>query len=441
MTMRTFNSWEKSIIRHLVDAAQDTPVAVHDLLKRFYFREALGRALILQNQGAYAAFFLKKDIFDDPHRKAEEIRRFFELLSLLNCLNRNGHITIYRQETEKIYFIQDGFDAPKVTGNTILLNTRGHYTTAPDAIYDGNRNVIYEGVVFRNDHYNLMLNVTAGFLLVSGTLCDIIKGEKGERMKKTKTNKRRRPFAAGVLLVLCMLLALFGYVLLLRSEAKEEDAMTHPEVMETEQEKAYYGIDISRYNGNLASLLSPSDSLTFVICKATEGVTLVDALFKLNCARIRANGYLLGAYHFYRTGDDPQAQAAFFWKTISAQGGTDIAPVVDVEYGSFPKNSTFRSVAKLQRNLLRFLDLLETLSHRKPILYTNRSFADVYLLNMAFSKYPLWLADYSGADTPRLPKTWKTAGYKIRQTKDDYIIHSHQSNYDVFYGKLSDLTN
>lgn len=254
-------------------------------------------------------------------------------------------------------------------------------------------------------------------------------------------NKKRCPFATGVLLALCLLPALFVYMLLLSPEAKEDDCMQRLEVVEPEPEKAYYGIDISRYNGNLASLLSPDDSLTFIICKATEGVTLVDAWFKLNCARIRANGYLLGAYHFYRTGDDPQVQAAFFWETVSAQGGADIAPMVDVEYGSFPKSPAFRDVAKLQRNLLLFLDALENLSHRKPMLYTNRHFADVYLLNGDFSQYPLWLADYSGADTPRLPKTWETAGYKIRQTTDDHIIHSHRCNFNVFYGKRSDLTN
>jgi GH25 family lysozyme M1 (1,4-beta-N-acetylmuramidase) len=488
--MRTLNNREKSIIRQLVGAAQDTPVAIHDLLKEFYFKEALGRALILQNQGAYAVFFLEKDAFDDPHKRAEEIRCFFELLALLSYLNRSGHITIYRHETEKMYFLQDGFDAPKVTGNTILLNTRGYYTTAPDTIYNSDKNVMYKGVVFRNDHYNLILNVTAGFLLVSETLYGVIKDKRDKKEEKDKRvereesagsverdewrkrtaavcPKRKNPLAVGVLLVLCAFSVLSGYLLFVQAgtcmrrlnilDAAHQTLTDSIQSMaglntgnagqpahialSASQEKTYYGIDISRYNGNLASLISASDSLTFVICKATEGVTLIDPQFKSNWERLRANGCLRGAYHFYRTNDNPQAQAAFFWNTISAQGRTDIAPVVDIEQNSFPKSTAFRDIVKIQRDLLRFLDLLETLSHRKPVVYTSRSFADVYLLNRVFSKYPLWLADYSGADTPRLPKTWETAGYKIWQKRSNYTLHAHQSNYDVFYGKLSDLTN
>lgn len=57
---------------------------------------------------------------------------------------------------------------------------------------------------------------------------------------------------------------------------------------------------------------------------------------------IRKGNYLLGAYHFYCSGDKPAEQAGFFWKVISAKGATDIAPMVDVEQGSLPAKSVER---------------------------------------------------------------------------------------------------
>lgn len=73
------------------------------------------------------------------------------------------------------------------------------------------------------------------------------------------------------------------------------------------------------------------------------------------------------------------------------------------------------------------------------MIYTNTGFADQYLMNNVFSKYPLWLAAYSNTKNPQLPFVWKKKGYKIWQKQDSYFIDSHVYDFDVFYGKKTDL--
>jgi hypothetical protein len=173
--MRTFSAHDREIIGHLLNTDRLNPSTVAALLNACYFKETHGRALILQNQGEYAVFFLKPERFDDPVQRDEEVKRFFELLSLLNYLNRNGYITIYRHVTEKLYYLQDGFTAPKVVNNTIFLNAKGDCSVSPDTILDRNKNVIYRGITYRNDHYHLILDTVAGSLLVSDSLGELCK--------------------------------------------------------------------------------------------------------------------------------------------------------------------------------------------------------------------------------------------------------------------------
>jgi hypothetical protein len=166
--MRIFSNREKEIISHLRNVDPLNTCLIHEWLTTFYFKEEYGRALILQNQGEYAVLFLKTELFNDNNKRNREVKQFFELLFLLNYLNINGHIAIYRHITEKMHYLQDGFNAPKITNNIIFLNTRGDYSQSPDTICDKNKNVIYKGVIFRDIHYHLILNTLTGSLLVLG---------------------------------------------------------------------------------------------------------------------------------------------------------------------------------------------------------------------------------------------------------------------------------
>lgn len=389
--MRTFNKREKEIIAHLLQAGDKMqPVRINKILETFFFKEEEGRALIIQNLGEYAVFFMKTEVFDHKEQRDEEVKNLLELLALLNYLDRSGYITIYRHITEKLYYVQDYFDAPRVINNTLFFNTKGYYSSAPDTILDGNKNIIYKGIIFRDYHYKLILGTTVGNLLVSESLaallnapdCPVASLSTVKKKKvvinkdKEKMNKSLFPYLI-LFFMLLNLAALMGmtYLLYFRMEAYEQkllhifseyktgtDRLTTANVKGIKMEnmtskavkKAYYGIDISKFNREIVPEITLHDSITFVICKATEGVTYTDPYFYSNVDFIRSGDYLWGAYHFYRAQDKGEKQADFFWKTISGQGTIDIAPVVDIEQESLPVNKEINT-AELQAEILACL--------------------------------------------------------------------------------------
>lgn len=396
--------------------------------------------------------------------KDEEVKHFLELLTLLSYLDRNGYITIYRHVTEKLYYVQDYFDAPRVVNNTLFLNTKGYYSSSPDTICDGNGNVIYKGVIFRDYRYSLILGAAAGTLLVSESLAGLpdepdtgeeqtINNKDKEAMNSLKSKKMNLlwifilpAFWAAAVVVHLLYGRIEGHErqlayitadykslidTLVEGIAKIKNAETVPPAI---AEKMYYGIDISKFNRDIVSEITLHDSITFVICKATEGITYTDPYFYSNFHSISGK-YLSDAYHFYRAEDEGKKQADFYREVVSSQGKTDIAPVVDIEQESLPENKKV-DMEKLQTEILACLEHLQETSKRIPIIYTNHSFADKYLTDSRFSNYPLWIHD-----APTLPKTWKNAGYKIWQKKDNHSIASSLADFDVFFGKLEDLKN
>ena len=232
-----------------------------------------------------------------------------------------------------------------------------------------------------------------------------------------------------IFLVACLLLNCFVIFGITNGEKpRTNDSIT----------KTYRGIDISHYNGNEVVELDESDSLTFIICKATQGKSLVDQKFTTNWNTIKQKGMLLGTYHFYSVDEDPIVQATHYFNTVSALGKTDLPFVVDIEQGSIPKGYKV-NVKQLQTDLLKFISVIESKSNRTPMIYTCTGFSNQYLNNKAFAKYPLWLAEYTNAPKPKLPATWAKTGWCIWQKSANYKIDSKSTDYDIYVGSLQEL--
>lgn len=198
-----------------------------------------------------------------------------------------------------------------------------------------------------------------------------------------------------------------------------------------------YGIDISKYQGDEVNFLDfNQDSLSFVICKATEGTTVVDPDFKTNWQTITEKGYIGGAYHFYRSDDDPTTQANFFLANFPDPGDRHLPMVIDVEGGGINSSSTPEQVTA---DVLTFLKVLEEARGKAPIIYTNHSTGSKYLTSADFSKYPLWIADYSGDDEPNIPTIWEEVGWHIWQKTDNYQIDGKGNDFDVYNGSRAHL--
>jgi lysozyme len=202
--------------------------------------------------------------------------------------------------------------------------------------------------------------------------------------------------------------------------------------------KQHYGIDISRYQGNILMEMEPKDSLRFLICKATQGVNYVDPDYRKNWREIEEKGLIRGAYHFYVCEEDPVEQANHFLYNVSDLESTDIAPILDIEQGGLSSSVTNE---QMENDILIFLKTIEQKCKRKPIIYTDYAFAQEYLRNPDFTYYDLWLAEYTGKNRPQIPTLWASKGFKIWQRSDTYNADHRKTDLDISFGPLSDLVN
>jgi lysozyme len=139
------------------------------------------------------------------------------------------------------------------------------------------------------------------------------------------------------------------------------------------------GVDVSKWQGAVDFGKIKAAGMTYVFVKAT--------------------GLVVGSYHFYETNDDPSAQFGNFRQHADVKPG-DLPPVVDIEV--LASNSR----PDLADDLKSFLAQMEQAWGVRPILYSGVSFANEYLAG--FGDYPLWVAEYTSAPTPKVPMGWTT---------------------------------
>lgn len=460
--MQNITERDKAVIRELLDARNSGTLSLHDFLQHYYFNKNSKRALILQVQGQYAVFFLTPPLFDTIDSRNEEIQAFFDLLALFQELKKEGYLITYNTKSEKIYFFQERFSNPKPQQNSIILNEQGDYSSSPDSIHDKNNAVLFKGTYFRGDLFGFILNNTTGMMIIHKKMEELLKGQgEGERVSEEK-EKPKTSLLTKVNVVLTSTVLILLIIFLFLHHQREQPVQGSTAISgkdtvalavatiadstiktatlspDTGDSSVWRGVDISKWNGDAAAEIDPTDSITFIICKATEGDNEIDPDFDSNWKIIKSKNCILGAYHFYRTDDDPVKQAQHFLLTINKKGKTDMVPIVDIEHESIPAGSSVDN-STLQKNLLQFLTFVESQCNCTPMVYTNSGFANEFLLNRIFNKYPLWLAAYTTSPTPPIPYAWRQNGYKIWQKRNSYHIDTHVYDFDVFYGKKNDL--
>lgn len=198
-----------------------------------------------------------------------------------------------------------------------------------------------------------------------------------------------------------------------------------------------YGIDISHFQNNQIDSLSKDNSgLSFIIFKATEGITYLDPKFHQNWRTAQEKSFIKGAYHFYLSKDDPAKQAKHFLSSISDIKSTDLPPIVDFEEGGIDKE---KSIIDIQNALKKFLFEIEKKLNRKPIIYTDVSTGNKYLNDTFFADYPLWIANYNNKKSPDLPNAWANKSWFFWQKTDSYNLDSELDDFDKFNGSFIEL--
>ena len=154
-----------------------------------------------------------------------------------------------------------------------------------------------------------------------------------------------------------------------------------------------HGIDISHHQGTiewkkLAGAKINKNPVTFIIIKATQGVGFLDKNYKENFYNAREYGFIRGAYHYWSNSTLPEEQAKYYIKNVKLEKG-DLAPVLDVE-----EKPQELDIMTFQKNVLKWLDIIEKEYGVIPIIYTGYKFKMDNLNSSAFDRYPFWMAHY-----------------------------------------------
>ncbi len=152
------------------------------------------------------------------------------------------------------------------------------------------------------------------------------------------------------------------------------------------------GVDVSGWQGQMDWLKAARAGAWFAFIKASEGVGGTDSTFATNWANSRGL-VLRGAYHFYRAGQDPVAQADHFADVVlGTDDPGDLPPVLDLEVDGVTWD-----------DVVAFMDRLQSRVEREPILYTSKGVTDP--MGPPPRTWPLWVANY-GVPQPYLPQGW-----------------------------------
>ena len=183
------------------------------------------------------------------------------------------------------------------------------------------------------------------------------------------------------------------------------------------------GIDVSHHQGQIEWAQVCDSGIAFAFIKATEGLSYTDPLFAKNWAAARHVGIRRGAYHFFRPQLDPVRQAQHFLAVIG-HDHSELPPVLDVEVldGVAPQEVITRTQ--------QCMGVLTEELTVAPILYTSAYFWRDTLGNPpAFSNHPLWIAHYTHALSPTVPRAWAT--WTFWQHSQEGRVHGIAGNVDL----------
>jgi len=167
----------------------------------------------------------------------------------------------------------------------------------------------------------------------------------------------------------------------------------------------------------------------------------IDVDYEYNWKAAKDAGMPRGGYHFLRWDLPATTQARVFCAALQDDPG-ELPPVADFEApakdGIYPSNSM----------LLAFLEEVEKILNRRPMIYTSPGFWKSHGNNKTTRKpeqfwsiYPLWIAHY-GASAPTIPAPWQNWlfwQFTATGSGPKYGAESKGIDLNLFNGDLIDL--
>jgi lysozyme len=192
------------------------------------------------------------------------------------------------------------------------------------------------------------------------------------------------------------------------------------------------GVDVSKYDGTVAWTTVRNAGVTFAMARISDGMD-TDATFATNWAGMRAAGVIRGAYQFFEPADDPTTLAMIAAAAVGTLGAGDLPLVLDVEVTENQPMSTIVS------HIQTWLDVAESATGKRPIIYTGQNFWDTNVMTSAFASYDLWVANYCTNCCPKLPAAFPT--WRFWQYSDTGTVAGigDAADLDTFNGTEGEL--
>ena len=154
-----------------------------------------------------------------------------------------------------------------------------------------------------------------------------------------------------------------------------------------------YGIDVSRYQGDIDWAQVAAGGVKFAILRAGSqngGGPYIDPYFEQNYAGAKAAGIAVGAYIYTYAETEAEQNDEILTILPALEGKTFEYPVfVDVE----DKSLTGIGKAALTQLVKRYMDIIDQKGF-VPGWYSYTNYINSYLCPEVLADYPLWVADY-----------------------------------------------
>lgn len=189
-------------------------------------------------------------------------------------------------------------------------------------------------------------------------------------------------------------------------------------------------IDLSHWNVEPNWNEVKAGGISAVMLKATQGSLSVDPAFVTRVRDASQAGLLVGAYHFCDA-----SRPAFQVEHFLQVAGKISVLAIDVEPNGVGETATVVQAAEIASRIMVAVG-------RAPLVYMSRYGPDGHgtgLPNSVLGRCPLWIADYTSAEAPTLPRGWN--GWQMWQFTDCATVPGCSGRVDQsrFNGDESDL--
>lgn len=197
-----------------------------------------------------------------------------------------------------------------------------------------------------------------------------------------------------------------------------------------------HGIDTSVWQETVNYDKAVLNGAQFVFLKASQ--LIADKYFAANWKAAKTAGLLRGAYHYLDWNISEMTQAELFVRQLGNDVG-ELPPVVDFEM----RPPVGMSYSLMRGRLWNFLQYVEAQTGKTPMIYTGYYYWREYgLPDVAWAKYPLWLAWYATESIVKVPLPWTKWAFWQYSDKGDGLAFgckSLQVDVNWYNGTVEEL--